>query len=101
MQPLSIVAGMWGRQLLILDKLGGHKGNGAFRAGDHSRLDLGFGFRPRTVLEGGPIFLGLFFFFLGLFFFGSIFLVFPKKTTIPSIFLKDLMHFRGFSYEKQ
>ena len=47
---------------------------------------------------------GLFFwvfFFGGAFFFGSIFLVFPKKTTIPSIFLRDLMHFRGFSYEKQ
>ena len=41
------------------------------------------------------------FFLGGAFFFWSIFLDFPKKTTIPSIFLKDLMHFRGFSYEKQ
>ena len=52
----------------------------------------------------GLFFLGLFFFFFFgpfFFFFWSISLVFPKKTTIPSIFLQDLMHFRGFSYEKQ
>ena len=57
--------------------------------------------REAAPRNGGPIFLGLFFLGPFCFFFGSIFLVFPKKTTIPSIFLKDLMHFRGFSYEKQ
>ena len=52
--------------------------------------------------EGLFFWVFFFFFFFGpFFFFWSIFLVFPKKTTIPSIFLKDLMHFRGFWYEKQ
>ena len=51
--------------------------------------------------EGRAYFFGSFFFFWSFFFFLSIFLVFPKKTTIPSIFLKDLMHFRGFWCEKQ